>query len=218
MAFDGPQPLENRLATLVAAMRERLDRRIGRNREWFRPIEQDPVAALRSGVPLRRVLSREVHDTLRGVVRGSVAGLIRRTLPERLGLLWWGQHDTHWIAHYDAHRRLAGVDFGSDTAQLELWATLGRSCGWWWPREGVCVIADRPSSVHTEPELRLHCPDGPAVTFRDGEEVHAWHGTRVPAWVIGTPPRTASAPNPTSKSAAAPSSGSAGEPTSSRRA
>lgn len=196
LTFDGPQPLENRLATLVATMRERLDRRIGLNREWFRPPE-DPVAALRSGVPLRLVLSTQVHDTLRGVVRGSVAGLIRGTLPERLGLLWWGQHDTPWIAHYDAHRRIAGVDFGSDAAQLELWATLARSCGWWWPREDVCVIAERPTSVHTEPDLRLHCPDGPAVTFRDGEKVHAWHGTRVPAWVIEDPTadRIATEPN-----------------------
>ncbi|RWE46794.1 MAG: hypothetical protein EOS79_11430 [Mesorhizobium sp.] len=28
---------------------------------------------------------------------------------------------------------------------------------------------------------RLHCEDGPAIEYRDGFAIHAWHGTRIPA-------------------------------------
>lgn len=34
---------------------------------------------------------------------------------------------------------------------------------------------------------RLHCEDGPALEYRDGWKVYAWHGTRVPEWVIEEP-------------------------------
>lgn len=73
-----------------------------------------------------------------------------------------------------------------------LWATLARSCGSWWPEDGLCVLSDRPESIHYETageldQVRLHRADGPAVRYRDGWELHYWHGTRVPEWVITDP-------------------------------
>ena len=37
---------------------------------------------------------------------------------------------------------------------------------------------------------RLHCPDGPAMVFRDGYALYAWHGLTVPAALIETDPAT----------------------------
>lgn len=109
-------------------------------------------------------------------IRDTVAGLVRKEAGDQLGLLWYGQHDVDWVAQL---------------RQPGPWATLARTCGWWWPREHVCVIADRPSLLDTEPDAdglpRLHSETGPAVRYRDGWSVHAWHGTRVPAWVIEDP-------------------------------
>lgn len=105
-----------------------------------------------------------------------VVAMIRAAVGTSLGLHWHGQHDIHWVAHVH---------------EPNPWATLARSCGWWWPRADVCVLAERPTVLHTEPgeddDLRLHCPDGPAVGYPDGFAVHAWHGTRVPSWVIDEP-------------------------------
>lgn len=195
---DGPWPLESQLATLVSTLRQRLDRRIGTHRDRYaRPAQPppDPVAALRSGATLRSVLDTGVRGVLRRVVQDSVAGMVRAAAPELPGLTWYGQHDADWVAHYEVHRRVAGAQFSAaDAAQLDLWATLARSCGWWWPRDDVCVVAERPSVVRTEPvpgngygEARLHDADGPAVVFPDGWAVHSWHGTRVPSWVIDGP-------------------------------
>ncbi|MBB5953591.1 hypothetical protein FHS29_000161 [Saccharothrix tamanrassetensis] len=166
VSYRGPWLLENELATLVSNLKQRLADRCGGRRH---------------DLPVRDVLRRTVAE--------SVAGLIRRDLPARLGLLWYGQQEADWIAHYDAHRPNARFRPG-DEAQLDLWAAVARSCGWWWPREGVCVIAERPSAIHTEPlddGLRLHHDSGPAVEFRDGCAVHVWHGTRVPSWVVDDP-------------------------------
>jgi hypothetical protein len=120
---------------------------------------------------------------------------VRGALPGLTGLCWGGQHDADWVAHYEVHRQVMGVRFGSnELAQLELWAALARSCGWWWPREDVCVVSERPVVLRREPvpgagheETRLHDANGPAVVYQDGWAVYSWHGTRVPAWVIEAP-------------------------------
>ncbi|WP_283139653.1 DUF6745 domain-containing protein [Rhizohabitans arisaemae] len=107
--------------------------------------------------------------------------------------LWYATQGVAWVAHYDTLRRAAGVVFTPEhTWQLDLWVTLSRSCGWWWPRRDLCVVAERPVAIHTEVsgdngEVRLHRGDGPALRYADGWEVHAWHGTQVPSWVITDP-------------------------------
>ncbi|MEV6279362.1 DUF6745 domain-containing protein [Nocardia sp. NPDC051832] len=94
-----------------------------------------------------------------------------------------------WLAHAEAVRRIG--NFAVDE-RITLWEQVARSCGWWWPQPEVCVISERPVLARTEVsdergELRLHCPDGPALRYRDGWTVHAWHGTRVPEWVLADP-------------------------------
>lgn len=121
---------------------------------------------------------RELPAELRQTAKESVAGMLRAAIPQSLGLHWYGQQDVYWVT----------PDTGDP--EHELWATLVRSCGWWWPREGVCVVAERPLALRTEPDgdaRRLHCATGPAVVYPDGWAVHAWHGTRVPSWVIENP-------------------------------
>jgi hypothetical protein len=121
---------------------------------------------------------RNRTSSLRRTVRESIAGQIRLASAERLGLHWFGQHDVDWV---------------SFLPESSPWVTLAKSCGWWWPRDELCVISDRPRILRTEPvpdeddELRLHAADGPAVEYPDGWSVHVWHGTRVPSWVIDEP-------------------------------
>ncbi len=48
----------------------------------------------------------------------------------------------------------------------------------------VCYISERPSSILLDEENRLHGLDVPAMIFRDGFEVWAWHGLLVGKDVI----------------------------------
>ncbi len=64
----------------------------------------------------------------------------------------------------------------------------------WYPRDGVCVVSDRFLSVLWDTSrnsaglpFRLHCDNGPAVSFRDGWGLYYWHGYRIPTsheWII----------------------------------
>jgi hypothetical protein len=195
---NSPWRLENQLASQVTALRRRLDSRIGVRRvPHFDPVQppSDPEAALRSGVPLRTVLTEGLLDALRRDVRDRIAGPIRAEVAQPPGLVWYGQFEADWVAYYDVLQQTGDVSCtAEELAQLELWAVLARSCGWWWPREESCVLTERPVEIRTEPisgsaygEVRLHNATGPAVVFADGWTVHAWHGTRVPSWVVDTP-------------------------------
>ncbi|MDL4815349.1 DUF6745 domain-containing protein [Actinomadura opuntiae] len=143
---------------------------------------------------------------LAGLYRQQVQGSLFRSIRATLGMVareahdfrraadtWYDRLCVSWIAYYDVMRRVAGVPFTSGQVErLDLWGAALSSAGWWWPREDVCVISERPVAVRTEVwgddgEVRLHHPDGPAVRYHDGWDMHAWHGTPVPSWVIDDP-------------------------------
>lgn len=187
-------PLESRLASRLSALRQRLDRSIGIDlcHHAFREPEH-PEAAIRSGGDLRGALYSGLRRTLERSVRDRVATPIRTAAGQR-GLFWYGQHEANWVAYYEIHRRLGTRFSREDLAELEIWTALVRHGGWWWPREDVCVLSERPAELHVESlgprenaEIRLHHETGPAVRYPDGWTVHSWHGTRVPAWVIEDP-------------------------------
>jgi hypothetical protein len=113
--------------------------------------------------------------------------------PEQLYLNYsylWGSYESYWIAFYQVPEQLGIVTYAAeDSRRLGLWADIAQSAGWWWPFEKLCIISERPCEVHVEPagdenRVRLHCETGPAMRFRDGWAVHAWHGTTVPAGLI----------------------------------
>jgi hypothetical protein len=217
-AFGADWPLPARLATAVSAMRASLDTRVGRPPWWqpwrppgWRPaiVDQLPVEALHAGADIRDLLDVGVGDSLHRSVWDTVGPPLRTATWAAAGgsldLTWYGQHEVDWIARYDVHHRLGTATFrGEDLRQLDWWATLARSCGWWWPQTQHCVISERTTTVHTESvpgtlhnERRAHNPRGHAVGFTDGWGTHSWHGTPVPAWVIANPTvdRIAEEPN-----------------------
>jgi hypothetical protein len=92
----------------------------------------------------------------------------------------WGQHDAGWLAFYGTFRQ-----FGLDApARLAGLMDVARSAGWWWPLAGAVVLTDRPQTLLRDSDWRLHCATGPALQYRDGWGIHAWHGLRVPADLV----------------------------------
>ncbi|WP_370947121.1 DUF6745 domain-containing protein [Amycolatopsis sp. cg5] len=199
LSVEGRWPLEGRLASLVVELRGRLDRRVRLPVEprHLRPVEppSDPLVALRSGVDLRVMLNVNVRRVLRTVLRSTIVDAVRAELTALPRFGWYGQFEADWVAYYDICHRVGVARFGAaDIEQLGLWAAIVRSCGWWWPREDLCVLSERPVVLHAEPisdalngEVSLHSETGPALVYRDGFGVHAWRGTRVPWWVIEDP-------------------------------
>lgn len=149
--------------------------RKGRDKEPWP--ELPPLKALDHGVPLGVVL----HQGIRTALHRSLADGFRRPVLNTLAggrpvpVCWYGQQDAAWVAYYDALHRLGLATYRPDVLDhLGHWAALARSCGWWWPGEDVCVVAERPELVQTEPvpgtwhdEVRLRRG---GVRYRDG-----WH-------------------------------------------
>ncbi|MFI6819009.1 DUF6745 domain-containing protein [Nonomuraea sp. NPDC050328] len=142
------------------------------------PAALDRLVSWEISRPLAATVERVLHPALRAADE-------RRS---RWRAPWYETLSPAWVAHLDALARLGG---GPVDERLGLWRAAMRQTSWWWPRDGVCVITERPVTLHTEPAeagaLRLHADAGPAVRYADGWEVHAWHGTVVPRWVIDAP-------------------------------
>lgn len=170
-------PLPTRFRRLISGLSVELDTRVARG---------DPSLAPMLWRSVRTPIATSVRSTIRVALRSAHEAVER-------GAAWHGALCASWSAHYDAVRRTSGVVFTPEQDRLiDLWATPARSCGWWWPREDVCVLSERPVEIHTEVwgdegEVRLHRPDGPALRYADGWDAHAWHGTRVPAWAVEDP-------------------------------
>jgi hypothetical protein len=60
-------------------------------------------------------------------------------------------------------------------------------CGPWWAYAKAVILCDRPPVMHRDNEGRLHNEKGPAVVFRNGVELFAWHGSWVPDEAVRTP-------------------------------
>lgn len=151
------------------------------------------------------LIRRDIRDSLSQSINSSLLSPLRAAHDtwDNQRSAWYQAQCVSWVAHYDALRRTTDMLFTLEqTRQLDLWAAAARSSGWWWPREGVCVVSERPVALHTEAsgndgQVRLHCGEGPALRYADGWEVHAWHGTQVPSWVLTDPtvPRIAGETN-----------------------
>jgi len=100
-----------------------------------------------------------------------------------------GQFDAAGIGSDLVYRQLGITAVRPDYGErLDLLAVLARSGGPWWPYPDVCVLTERPVRFEVQSWspgggrswLGLHSLDGPALAWRDGFAIHAWHGAEVP--------------------------------------
>jgi len=144
---------------------------------------------------LRDQLRDQLWDQLRGQLwdqlRGQLGGQLVDQLWDQLGdhdlyqnTLFLGAWDNYWLAFYDFPRRI-GVRYKPETeAQLDAYRLYADRCGVAYFYRGVAFVSDRPERISFDHQRRLHADDGPALLWRDGFAIYAWHGLRVPAALI----------------------------------
>jgi hypothetical protein len=143
-------------------------------------------------------VSDAVSGAVGGAVDGAVGGVIRRAWGASIGGQfwvggwWWGGA---WTSFF---REVCGLQLNGDLwmRSLAYEATLESTC-WWWPHRDFVIVSERPVTIHRElvnPDRprgwdshRLHCEDGPAVAFKDGWGIWAWHGNRVTRQIVEQP-------------------------------
>jgi len=96
----------------------------------------------------------------------------------------FGCHEAGWLSYYDFFKEVCGLEV---CEKLDGLFALAKTCGWANVYEDVAVLQDRPSSIRFDDRGTLHCENGPAIGFRDGFGIYAWHGTRIPSEWITNP-------------------------------
>jgi hypothetical protein len=105
----------------------------------------------------------------------------KRTKREIYNEMIYGAHDAYWLAFYAYFRDVVGLECCNKLNGL---IELAKHCGWLNVYDDLVVFQDRPERIKFDDQNRLHCEDGPAIRYRDGFCVYAWHGTRIPAeWI-----------------------------------
>ena len=95
-----------------------------------------------------------------------------------------GGWDAYWLTFYDFGRKI-GVKFAPKTdAALDAYRAYAAECGVSYLYPGAAFISDRPDRILFDHMRRLHADDGPALRWRDGYGIYAWHGMRIPADLI----------------------------------
>ncbi len=92
--------------------------------------------------------------------------------------------EAHWGAWSDYWRR---VGIAKIDAADQYIAYLQSGVHYAVMLRGVAVLCGPPEYIHRDAEGRLHDAEGPAIRWRDGYTLHAWHGVRVPGKIIEAP-------------------------------
>ena len=141
-------------------------------------------------------LGSSLGSSLRSSLESSLGSSLESSLWSSLRSSLGGQQESCWISFYIFIRDILGVQFDPEKSRhLDLWSEVAQSCGWFFPYDGVVLMADRPESVSWEPNRsihdvrtpRLHNGTGPALKFRDGWSVYCWKGLNVQARIIEHP-------------------------------
>jgi hypothetical protein len=147
------------------------------------------------GANLRANLRAKLEVTLRAKLEVTLRAKLEVNLGANLGdnleyirTYLWGQMDAYWVAYYlFPYEKIRPIYNDKDMEKLLLWADLARSCSWWYSYENICFVCDRPEVIKKDDEGRLHCENGPALSFIDGYSVYTWHGTNIPGEWISNP-------------------------------
>ena len=120
-----------------------------------------------------------------GAATDAVINFLLRCVPN-----WWRMHNagsdwSGWAAYLSFFHHIAKLDLPIyDKWQHYENATLYGASRMMHKR--FWIVSDRHTSIHMDPQNRLHCEDGPARSWGDGWAIWSWHGTRVPADMIET--------------------------------
>ena len=163
--------------------------RLGNNGAQLRDQLRDQLGG-QFGGQLGDQLRAQLWDQLWGQLRAQLGDQLRAQLWDQLWdqlyqqTFFVGGWDAFWLAFYDYARKI-GVKYPPKTdAALDAYRAYAAACGVSYLYPGAAFISDRPDRILFDHMRRLHADDGPALRWRDGYGIYAWHGMRIPADLI----------------------------------
>ena len=140
-------------------------------------IEENSARAVARAV--RQTVVDEVTRSVLNAINENVWKSVSRSIP-KFDSYFRGSDGLSFVAYVTFFRDVVGIK-----VPIEPREDTDVSCGWWWPYRDFCVVSDRPKEIHRDNEGRLHNPNGPAISWRDGEELFFWRDQPVNReWVL----------------------------------
>jgi hypothetical protein len=125
---------------------------------------------------LRSNLESNLGSNLKSNLGSNLESNLRSNLESNL---FYGQHALPWITFYDFCGKI-GIKYKEKEVEiLSHWLNIGKSTGWWLPYENICFCFERYNVLKVDDEGKLHCENGPAMSFRDGHSLFFYHGVEM---------------------------------------
>lgn len=100
---------------------------------------------------------KETEAKIKSMTVSAIADLVN----ENINNMVYGQHNAYWLAFYDTFRKF-GIE---ECARLEGHNIIAESCNWWLPLGHFAICSDKHNVLNLDDQGRLHCEDGPALSF-----------------------------------------------------
>jgi hypothetical protein len=97
---------------------------------------------------------------------------------------FYGQFEVGWISFYVTMRDLLKV---SGVDAISGYEMLAKEAGVCFMFDTIAVITHKPTVLHINEANRLHCTNGPAIAWADGNCVYSLNGITMPSWLFETP-------------------------------
>lgn len=96
----------------------------------------------------------------------------------------WGNLEAGWISFYTYMHEVLGIE---GAGKISGFAALAKQVGYSFVFDTIAVLTQRPTVLHINEANRLHCTNGPAIKYADGNAIYTLNGVTMPAWLFETP-------------------------------
>ena len=86
-----------------------------------------------------------------------------------------------FIDFFDRELKIEGLE------KIRPTCALSQDVGWIFPYEELCILTEKPVTLHLDSAGRLHNDNGKCISWSDGWGLYCLNGVAVPEWAIETP-------------------------------
>ena len=147
-----------------------------------------PTVILRMGSPFGACIGGPLAIALRGQqveeqVEEQVGQQVWQQVGQQVGDAVWNNSSSYglwagWMSWVSFFRDVCRWE--DDALSRFALAEALANTGWQWWHSDVLALSDRPRFIKRNAAGRLHSDEGPAIEYRDGWSIYAWHGYRLP--------------------------------------
>ena len=143
-----------------------------------------PLAiAVLKGRALRGQGEQQVRQQVEQQVGQQVEEQVEEQVWQQVGDAVWNNSSSYglwagWMSWVSFFRDVCRWE--DDALSCFALAEALANTGWQWWHSDVLALSDRPRFIKRNAAGRLHSDEGPAIEYRDGWSIYAWHGYRLP--------------------------------------